>query len=67
MASKMHHQTPLRLHRLNHRKTLFQPPNTAGKSRHGEPVRTIQHAHDCLKNSLESNFNENENPNSPHN
>src|SRR5271155_447758 len=40
IATKMRHQTPLRLHRLNRRKTLFQSPNTSGRSRQGEPVRT---------------------------
>jgi hypothetical protein len=38
----MRHQTPLRLHRLKRRNTLFHSPNTSGKSRQGEPVRTIQ-------------------------
>jgi hypothetical protein len=34
--------TPLRLQRLKRRNTLFHSPNAAGRSRHGEPVRTIQ-------------------------
>src|SRR5476649_1854505 len=41
IASKMRDQTPMMLHRLKRRKTLFQSPNTSGRSRHGEPVRTI--------------------------
>src|SRR5262249_9978391 len=41
-ASKMRHQTRLVLHRLKRRKTLFHSPNTSGRSRQGEPVRTIQ-------------------------
>lgn len=41
MASKMRHHTPLRLHRLKRRKTLFQSPNASGRSRQGDPVRTI--------------------------
>src|SRR6266481_236081 len=41
IASKMRHQTPLMLHRLKRRNTLFQSPNTSGRSRQGEPVRTI--------------------------
>src|SRR5260370_19976889 len=40
-ASKMRRQTPLPLHRLKRRKTLFHSPNASGRSRHGEPVRTI--------------------------
>ena len=40
-ASKMRHQTFLALQRLKRRKTLFQSPNTLGRSRQGEPVRTI--------------------------
>jgi hypothetical protein len=42
IASKIRHQTPLMLHRLKRRKTLFQSPNASGRSRQGEPVRTIQ-------------------------
>jgi hypothetical protein len=42
IASKMRHQTPLALHRLKRRNTLFQSPNASGRSRQGEPVRTIQ-------------------------
>ena len=38
IASKMRHQTPLRLHRRN---ALFRSPNTSGRSRQGEPVRMI--------------------------
>lgn len=41
-AAKMRHQIPLWLQRLKRRKTLFQSPNTSGRSRQGEPVRTIQ-------------------------
>src|SRR6202022_960982 len=41
IASKMRHQTPLRLHRLKRRKTRFQPPGGSGRARQGEPVRTI--------------------------
>src|ERR1700691_5996515 len=41
IASKMRHQTPLMLHRLKRRNTLFQSPNASGRSRQGEPVRTI--------------------------
>src|SRR5712671_6494055 len=41
IASKIRHQTPLRLHRLKRRNTLFQSPNASGRSRQGEPVRTI--------------------------
>src|SRR6266404_999253 len=41
-ASKIRHQTPLRLQRLKRRNTLFQSPNASGRSRQGEPVRTIQ-------------------------
>jgi curved DNA-binding protein CbpA len=40
-ASKMRRQTPFSLHRLKRRKTLFHSPNASGRSRHGEPVRTI--------------------------
>ena len=42
IASKMRYQTPLMLQRLKRRNTLFQSPNVSGRSRHGEPVRTIQ-------------------------
>jgi hypothetical protein len=35
------HQTPLILHRLKGRNTLFQSPNASGRSRQGEPVRTV--------------------------
>src|SRR6266851_2327991 len=42
IASKIRLQTPLRLHRLKRRNTLFHSPNTSGRSRQGEPVRTIQ-------------------------
>src|ERR1700688_1839390 len=41
IASKIRHQTPLTLHRLKRRNTLFQSPNFSGRSRQGEPVRTI--------------------------
>src|SRR5258708_18318972 len=41
-ASKIRHHTPLMLHRLKRRNTLFQSPNASGRSRQGEPVRTIQ-------------------------
>src|SRR3981081_3723955 len=41
IASKIRHQTPLMLHRLKRRNTLFQSPNASGRSRQGEPVRTI--------------------------
>src|SRR5438046_8034617 len=41
IASNIRHQTPLMLHRLKRRNTLFQSPNASGRSRHGEPVRTI--------------------------
>src|SRR6187399_2153410 len=41
IASNIRHQTPLMLHRLKRRNTLFQSPNTSGRSRQGEPVRTI--------------------------
>src|SRR3954451_16725491 len=41
IASKIRHQTPLTLHRLKRRNTLFQSPNASGRSRQGEPVRTI--------------------------
>ncbi|CUX14259.1 hypothetical protein AGR4C_Cc150055 [Agrobacterium tumefaciens str. Kerr 14] len=41
IASKRRHQTPFWLQRLKRRKTLFQSPNTSGRSRQGEPVRTI--------------------------
>src|SRR5260370_35217544 len=40
-ASKMRRPTPLPLHRLKRRKTLFHSPNASGRPRHGEPVRTI--------------------------
>src|ERR1700729_3831114 len=40
-AAKIRRQTPLRLHRLKRRNTLFQSPNACGRSRQGEPVRTI--------------------------
>src|SRR5260370_27508997 len=42
IASKIRHQTPLRLHRLKRRNTLFQSPNASGRSRQGQPVRPIQ-------------------------
>lgn len=42
IVAKIRAQTPLRLQRLKRRKTLFQSPNTSGRSRQGEPVRTIQ-------------------------
>lgn len=42
IAAKMRHQMPLRLQQLKRRKALCQLPNTSGKSRQGEPVRTIQ-------------------------
>src|ERR1700690_3581527 len=42
IASKIRHQTPLKLQRLKRRNTLFQSPNASGRSRQGEPVRTIQ-------------------------
>jgi hypothetical protein len=41
IASKIRRQTPFWLQRLNRRKALFQSPNASGKSRQGEPVRTI--------------------------
>jgi transposase len=41
MASKMRRHTPLSLQRLNRRNTLFHSPKTSGRSRQGEPVRTI--------------------------
>src|SRR5882672_11593195 len=41
IASKIRRQTPFSLHRLKRRKTLFHSPNASGRSRHGEPVRTI--------------------------
>ena len=41
IASKIRRQTPLMLHRLKRRNTLFQLPNASGRSRQGEPVRTI--------------------------
>jgi hypothetical protein len=41
IASKMRRQIPLSLQRLKRRKTLFHAPKTSGRSRHGEPVRTI--------------------------
>src|ERR1700722_19696517 len=41
IASKIRRQTPLMLHRLKRRNTLFQSPNASGRSRQGEPVRTI--------------------------
>src|SRR5271154_5073311 len=41
IASKIRRQTPLMLQRLKRRNTLFQSPNASGRSRHGEPVRTI--------------------------
>src|SRR5271157_4327724 len=41
IASKIRHQMPLRLQRLKRLKTLFHSPNTSGRSRQGEPVRTI--------------------------
>ena len=41
IAAKMRCHTPLALHRLKQRKALFQEPNTSGRSRQGEPVRTI--------------------------
>src|SRR5271156_980448 len=41
IASNIRHQTPLALHRLKRRNTLFQSPNASGRSRQGEPVRTI--------------------------
>ncbi|MGY3387447.1 transposase InsO family protein [Bradyrhizobium sp. USDA 3311] len=40
-ASNMRSQTPLALHRLKRRNTLFHSPNASGRSRQGEPVRTI--------------------------
>src|SRR6185312_15548158 len=41
IASKMRRHTPLQLQRLNRRNTLFHSPKASGRSRHGEPVRTI--------------------------
>src|SRR5271155_1735514 len=35
IASKIRHQTPLRLQRLKRRNTLFQSPNASGRSRQG--------------------------------
>ena len=40
MAANTRRQTPFALHRLNRRKALFHEPNTSGKPRQGEPVRT---------------------------
>src|SRR6516162_9360612 len=40
-ASKIRHHTPLALQRLKRRKTLFHSPNASGRSRQGDPVRTI--------------------------
>jgi hypothetical protein len=45
IASKMRRQMPFSLHRLKRRKTLFHSPNASGRSRHGEPVRTIHKTH----------------------
>lgn len=42
IAANMRHQMPFWLQRLKRRKTLFHSPNTSGRSRQGEPVRTIQ-------------------------
>src|SRR5882724_2930253 len=42
IAAKIRHQTPSMLRRLKRRNTLFQSPNTSGRSRQGEPVGTIQ-------------------------
>ena len=42
IASNSRRQTPFWLQRLKRRKTLFQSPNTSGRPRQGEPVRTIQ-------------------------
>lgn len=41
IAAKMRCQTPLRLQRLKRRNTEFHSPNASGRSRQGEPVRTI--------------------------
>src|SRR3990170_3471353 len=41
IAAKMRHQTPLWLPRLKRLKTLFHSPNASGRSRQGDPVRTI--------------------------
>lgn len=41
IASNIRCQTPFSLHRLKRRKTLFHSPKTSGKSRQGDPVRTI--------------------------
>ena len=37
IASKIRHQTPLRLQRLKRRNTLFQSPNASGRSRQESP------------------------------
>jgi hypothetical protein len=42
IRQKIRHQTPLLLHRLKRRNTVFRSPNASGRSRQGEPVRTIQ-------------------------
>src|SRR5690606_34950232 len=41
IAAKTRHQMPLWLQRLKRRKTLFQSPKSSGRSRQGDPVRTI--------------------------
>ncbi|KEA04405.1 hypothetical protein CN09_18855 [Rhizobium rhizogenes] len=50
IAVNMRHQMPLWLQRLKRRKTLFHSPNTSGRSRLGEPVRTIQSTASKSKN-----------------
>ena len=42
-TSKIHPLTSRLHHRLNRWKTEFHSPNRSGRSRHGAPVRTIQH------------------------
>jgi hypothetical protein len=37
----MRRHTPFRLQRPKRRKALFYSPNTSGRSRQGDPVRTI--------------------------
>jgi hypothetical protein len=41
-ASRTTSQMPMSAQRRNCRKTEFQLPNSAGRSRHGAPVRMIQ-------------------------
>ncbi|CAO4184638.1 hypothetical protein CLBKND_04466 [Methylorubrum aminovorans] len=44
IASKMRQHTPFWLQRLKRRNTVFHWPNASGRSRQGEPVRTIHSA-----------------------